>query len=100
MELVLHWFLLVKVAAFLVFGYAAYGFIKSKFKSKFWGILTAVFLFIGIFSPIKMDMNTSAQTNRANASIKASKIIKPKVEDSGFSTAVSSDRGITGKDLE
>ena len=98
MEFTLVWFWIVKLVALGLIAGSAYG--TYQYKSKTFGVLTVLLIVIYIITPIKLELETRTMQVIDNNAIKESKVIPPKVEDTSFSTSVTSVQGVTEEDLK
>ena len=100
MEFEFQWFWLVKLSLFLLIVFTIWKFVKSKFKSRLWGISSVILLILTIVSPIKLDVDTRTQTQFINTQIEQIKQLPDKIVDISFTQAKSKDITIQEKDLK
>lgn len=97
MELVFHWFWLVKIV-FLVIGLTlAWKYYKTR--KNVYGILLLVYVVIMIINPIKLKPNTTLINTMTNTKIEQSKVLPDKIEDKSFDIKKQV-QGIVKEDLE
>lgn len=100
MELVIHWFWVVKLVTVLVTGFVIYKAVMvHNFKSLTWNITTAAVIVLSIVSPIKMAPTTDTVVYTMDAQIKQRHSAMPeKVVDNSFKESIP--KGISLEDLK
>lgn len=99
-EVIFQWFFLIKIALGLTTVFFTYKAFKEKFKSMIWNMLTIVFIVLTIVAPFKMDLNTKATIDKANAEIMKSKELPSKVTDDSFKKETNKSLKITQDELK
>lgn len=85
MELMFQWFWVIKALVGIALAFSVYKMISSKFKSKFWFIMTIIGIVLAIISPVKMDLQVHNKQVQSNAAVESTKReLPPKVEDTSF----------------
>ena len=94
----IHWFWLVKLILGFLVGFVLYYGIKRKSKPLL--ITAGILLLLALVSPVKLDVNTRQQTNRANTLVQQSKMLPEKVVDASFKAKINNIDVITDEDLK
>lgn len=99
MELILHWYWILKLTLTAIFIFLLYKAIyQYDFNNRTYNILALIFFILMLVNPIKLKPDSASI--RQNKQIEATKQLPAKVEDNSFKQNTNAIKGISKEELK